>query len=311
MQVDIYNSARVLVGSSAAFTAAPVNTWIEVPINDVPFTGKFYAMIKFNTATAAYYLASDENGPYAAQDLGWNQSSTGVWAKASSLGSAPCVFLCRVTTLVTGDLKSVELVPGTPAPAGIRSDAKASQARVKGDSGDHTTMGPVRGSSSDSSILVGYNVYRTGDFGTPPYTKINAGPVTATTFVDPHTGYPFGGGWWKYFVTSYFKNSDDLSFLCESFSTDTVYVFLEGIGEAAGKSIQVYPNPATEIINVHSDYRINGIEVISFAGQAVYSDNCAGLKTATIGAALFAPGIYFVRVVTNEGVFTSKVAVTH
>jgi len=312
MSIDIYNTAQVLVGSSASFSAGPPNGWIDVPINDVPFTGKFYAMVKMNTPAASYYLASDENGPYAAQDLGWNLSSTGVWAKASTLGSPACVFLCRATALVSGDLKSVELIPGTPQAAGVKSDSKAEQIRMSGDSHDYTKMGPLKVTSSDSSVFQGYNVYRTGDTGVAPFTKLTSSPISALTYVDVHPSTTPTGSKWKYFVTTYFKNSADNSFLCES-SSDTITVNFPatGLNELGSGQIMIYPNPATELVNVKSDYTISKVEVINFVGQTVYTNSNVDAKTAKIDVTMLKVGVYFVKVSTSEGVRTVKITVTH
>ena len=313
LSIDIYNTAQVLVGSSATFSAGPVNTWIDVPINDIPFTGKFYAMVKFNNLPAqSYYLASDENGPYAAQDLAWNLSGTGVWAKASTLGANPAVFLERVTALVAGDMKSVELVPGTVMTPGVKSDSKANQVNRSGDSHDYSKMGPLKASSSDSSVLMGYNVYRTGNSGVAPFSMINTSPVTATTYVDVHPSTTPKSSLWKYFVTSVFKNSADQTILCEAHS-DTITVNFPAIGvnELGSGQIMIYPNPATEFVNIKSDYTITSIDVINFVGQMVYTNNKVDAKLAKIDATGFKTGVYFVKVSTSEGVRTVKITVTH
>jgi len=314
LSIDFYNPAHVLLGSSALFTAAPVNTWIDVPINDVPFTGEFFAMVKFNmTPAQAYYFATDENGPYAAQDLGWNQNAAGVWAKASTLGGGPCVFLERVTALVAGDLKSVELIPGAPMPAGVKSDAKGvGRANVSGDSHNYMKMGPLSVSSADSSILSGYNVYRTGDTGIPPFTKLNTSPVTATTYLDVHPSTTPLGSSWKYYVTTLFLNSFDQSVLCEA-SSDTITILFPatGINELGSGQIMIYPNPATEVVNMKSDYTINRVDVINFVGQTVYTNSNVDSKTAKIDVTTFKAGVYFVKVSTSEGVRTVKITVTH
>jgi hypothetical protein len=313
LSIDFYNTAQVLIGSSATFSAGPVNTWIDVPINDVPFTGKFYAMVKFNSLPAqSYYLASDENGPYAAQDLGWNLSSTGVWVKASTLGANPAVFLERVTALVSGDLKSVELSPATQTPAGVKSDAKANQVNRSGDSHNYMTMGPLKVSSSDSSQLTGYNVYRTGDLGTGPFSKLNANPIPALTYLDVHPSTTPLGSMWKYYVTSYFKNSEDNTFLCES-SSDTITVLFPhtGINDLGNGQIMIYPNPATEQVNIKSDYTITRLDVTNFIGQSVYTSSNVESKTARIDVSTFKPGVYFVKVSASEGVRIVKITVTH
>ena len=73
----------------------------------------------------------------------------------------------------------------------------------------------------------------------------------------------------------------------------------------------IYPNPATELVNIKSDYTITGVEVINFVGQTVYSNNKVDSKTAKIDVTAFKVGVYFVQVSTSEGVRTVKITVTH
>jgi len=264
------------------------------------------------TPAQAYFLASDENGPYSSQDLGWNITAAGVWAKASAGGGLPCVFLLRATALVAGDLKTVELVPGTPQPAGSKRNPNTAQANVSGDSHDYSKMGPLKSVLSDSSQLTGYNVYRTGDTGVAPFSKINTSPVTATTYLDVHPPTTPKGSIWKYFVTSYFKNSANNDFLCEA-SSDTITVVFPhvGINEIGNGQIMIYPNPATELVNIKSDYTITGVDVINFVGQTVYTNSKVDSKTAKIDVTTFKVGVYFVKVSTSEGVRSVKITVTH
>jgi hypothetical protein len=172
-------------------------------------------------------------------------------------------------------------------------------------------MGPLK-AASDSSILTGYNVYRTGDAGVAPFTKLNSSPVTALTYVDVHPSTTPLGSKWKYFVTSYFKNSEDQSFLCEA-SSDTILVLFPatGMNELTNGQVMIYPNPATEVVNIKSDYTINSIDVINFIGQTVYTSNKVDAKTAKIDVTTFKVGVYFVKVSTSEGVRTVKITVTH
>ena len=96
------------------------------------------------------------------------------------------------------------------------------------------------------------------DTGVAPFTKLNTTPVTATTYVDVHPSTTPIGSHWCYFVTTYFKNSVDQSFLCEA-SSDTLCVNFPAVGmdELTNGQVMIYPNPATEVVNVKSDYTIN------------------------------------------------------
>ena len=71
LTIDVYDGAQNLVGSSDAFTA-PYEDWLTVNVNDIPFSGMFYGMIKWNNLSGATnYLGFDEDGPYSQDNLGW------------------------------------------------------------------------------------------------------------------------------------------------------------------------------------------------------------------------------------------------
>jgi hypothetical protein len=121
------------------------------------------------------------------------------------------------------------------------------------DTKNYGTLG-VSDNLSDSSQIVGYNVWRTDETGTGPYTKLNGAPVTATTYVDT---YPptLEAGTFDYYVTAVYNDSQTGTFLCESPGSDTVEVEFPAIGinETGSGSIVIFPNPATEVVNVKSD----------------------------------------------------------
>jgi hypothetical protein len=73
---------------------------------------------------------------------------------------------------------------------------------------------------------------------------------------------------------------------------------------AANANISLYPNPASETINITCGEKINSIEVVDLLGKVVYQGN----KT-TINVSTFARGNYFVRVQTDNGTITKKVIV--
>jgi len=74
--------------------------------------------------------------------------------------------------------------------------------------------------------------------------------------------------------------------------------------------IMIYPNPATELVNIKSDYNISRVDVINFVGQTVYSSNVDS-KITKIDVTGFKVGVYFVKVSTSEGVRSVKITVTH
>jgi len=313
MKVDVYDAAHVLLGSSANFQM-PNDDWVTVLAPDIPFAGPFYAMVKWdNNPTQTNYFGWDNNGPYATQDLGWYRDAAGVWVKLSSLGlgiGTGC-FIIQAQALVGADLKEVTLVPGSqPIPGATAPSNNLVTTNRVVDTHYYGVMG-VETDDADSSALTGYNVYRTDATGIPPYAKLNGNPITATTYVD---NYPTTteSGIFRYYVTSVYKNSEDNSPLCES-SSDTVLVTFPAtsINELTSGQIMIYPNPATEVVNIKSDFTITGIDVLNFVGQTVYTSRNADSKTAQLNVTAFKVGVYFVKVSTLEGIRTVKITVTH
>ena len=292
----------------------PSDDWVTVTAPDIPFSGPFYAMVKWdNNPTATNYFGWDNNGPNAALDLGWYRDAAGVWAKLSTfgLGIGTGCFIIQAKALVGADLKSVTLVPGaqsTPGTTVLANNLTKTNRNV--DTHYYGVMG-IETDAADSSALTGYNVYRTDATGVAPYAKLNSSPVTAATYVDT---YPttLVSGTFKYYVTSLYKNSDDNSLLCES-SSDTILVRFPAVGmnELTSGQIMVYPNPATEIVNIKSDYTITAIDVMNFAGQTVLINKNVDSKTGKLDVTSFKAGVYFVRVSTTEGIRTVKITVTH
>jgi len=159
------------------------------------------------------------------------------------------------------------------------------------------------------SSLVRYNVYRTNELGVN-FTKL-AGPISQTTYVDTYPSTLLSANY-KYYVSTLYKNSADGQILCES-SSDTILVHFPAVGmnELTNGQIMIYPNPATEVINVKSDFNITRIDVMNFVGQTIYTNSNVESVNAKINVTSFKAGVYFVKVSTSEGVRTVKITVTH
>ncbi len=75
----------------------------------------------------------------------------------------------------------------------------------------------------------------------------------------------------------------------------------------AGK-IAVYPNPAKEILNIHSEYGINSIKIFNFTGQLVANKQVNG-KVFRINTSQFDSGVYLLRIETDKGIVSDRVVI--
>jgi hypothetical protein len=171
-------------------------------------------------------------------------------------------------------------------------------------SGKHDPIGQKQITETDASNLLGYNVYRL-DPDSVNYYKRNQSLLSDTTFFETVPVY----GQYHYFVTAVFETGD---IDCESDSSNILPIdIVPGINDPINNgSIMVYPNPATDIVNVKSNYTISQIEVLNYIGQTVYNRTNLEAKTDKINVANFQTGVYFVKVTTDQGVRTVKITVT-
>jgi hypothetical protein len=95
--------------------------------------------------------------------------------------------------------------------------------------------------------------------------------------------------------------------------------FIEGVGiEEVGTdnypSVRVYPNPTRGEIVVSSEYRVEGIEIFDVMGRRVQSfefnvqsSETRNFKPETLNISGLPSGIYFVRIMTENGMVTKKI----
>ena len=94
LTIDVFDSNHAIKGSTSGFLATP-GTWLSVPAPDIPFSGPFYIMVKWNhVPDVTHYLGYDFNGPYSSQNLERYCDNTGTWSDlVVSGGALPGVFL--------------------------------------------------------------------------------------------------------------------------------------------------------------------------------------------------------------------------
>ena len=80
-----------------------------------------------------------------------------------------------------------------------------------------------------------------------------------------------------------------------------------GINEAEDVPVKVFPNPADGVLNVAAE-SIVSVDMFNAKGQKVYVSETHANHLA-INTETFAPGLYYLRVTTAEGVVTKAVVV--
>ena len=68
--------------------------------------------------------------------------------------------------------------------------------------------------------------------------------------------------------------------------------------------IRIFPNPASDIINIVSSIEIQSVSIFNFIGQSVYYGNEIKISTNN-----FESGVYIVKIETVNGIETQKITI--
>jgi len=144
-----------------------------------------------------------------------------------------------------------------------------------------------------NTSLLGYNIYYQFNYGT--FDLLDFTTETSYTHIFP--------GYYAhcYYVTAVYNNG-------ESEATETECIIVDGIEDNILFQTQVYPNPATGVVTIKSDFIIQNIMVYNSAGDEVRKEN-VGNYSCIVNVAAFKPGIYLFRIATVEGVVVRRIVV--
>jgi hypothetical protein len=160
---------------------------------------------------------------------------------------------------------------------------------------------------SGSAGPAGYNVYRTDSTGLPPFTLRNQNLVTGTSYSDD-TG-PGIGGTYYYYVTAVSDDPSSPMPLCESAGSDTIAISTVALPEKWNAGPRVYPNPATGLVHVVSDRKIEVVQILNYRGQTVALHREPGIYCFSLDVSEFLAGVYFFRITDQQAVKTIKVII--
>ena len=96
---------------------------------------------------------------------------------------------------------------------------------------------------------------------------------------------------------------------CSSLESDSYELFITGIGIDPVFSVEVFPNPATEVIHVQLngyDARNVTIKLLDTFGRVVATKQAQDRKV-TLDAANYTTGLYILKVISGNSIVTQKI----
>ncbi|MBE9491514.1 MAG: T9SS type A sorting domain-containing protein, partial [Bacteroidetes bacterium] len=142
----------------------------------------------------------------------------------------------------------------------------------------------------------GYNVYY----------NFNSGGYTFEAFTEEttftHEGMGIVIGLHCYEVTALYDEQG------ESDPTDESCELITSVPEFLLNATTVYPNPASDVVNIKSDFEIESIRVYSHSGQIV-ADQLINNTMYQLNTSEFNSGLYLFRIETSEGTITKRIVI--
>ena len=165
------------------------------------------------------------------------------------------------------------------------------------DDGDNWTQIDQGFASSDTRCLYydGATLYSSTFGGGKTYKSVDNG----TTWTDM-------GGSGSWFFKAMTMHNGSLYGVVHS--KDSIYVYGSGTASVAGQSpinkISVYPNPATDVVNIGNVPVSSTISIIDVTGKVVYRSGVTS-QQETVSTTNFSNGVYMVQI-DNNGVIISR-----
>lgn len=134
------------------------------------------------------------------------------------------------------------------------------------------------------------------------------GVLELLTNADPIAMAPAFGGALNSFYNANIDNTTTENYFSgqisgqESFSFDTLSIAQL---QVADQSISVYPNPATDVLNISTTLDITTLEMFDILGKQVLS--AENIKTINVNQ--LNAGVYLLKITTNKGSLTKKVMI--
>ena len=310
-RTDVVDELRIYQGANAAtllhtqaLSGLAVESWEEVELTTpvlLDVTKELWITI-YTTDGANYPAAT---GATMGQPNGDLITTDGVtWIHLSDVPLDGTWNLGGFVTTVTG---MVAALPMDVPAVNYSNDAELAISGLG--AGENNVLNTENGSRE----IAGFNVYRKtdemGDYEEYDYVPAEIG-VEAYTYLDEATAT--GNGYW-YQVTCVWESETDY---CESMpgynvpmTEDFVYVLILDVNNTDASELSLYPNPASDKVNVTSNVAMNQVTVMNYVGQVVYNAELAGANSVVLNTASYEAGVYVVQINTANGVVTKRVVI--
>ncbi|MDR2928913.1 MAG: carboxypeptidase regulatory-like domain-containing protein [Cytophagaceae bacterium] len=328
--VDIFDEDRQLLGSSEPFEL-PSHEWINVPLDNIPYSGAFYAMVHWSaTAGSTNYLGLDNNGPSINANAAYFRTGDN-WYPFTESHNIPAVFMVRANANSYGSVKFYgysnaysksatgyivyRLEEGQPeeewskiasvtdteyfddswatAPAGVYQYAVKAEYFGENNLSVAALSDALTKVEETYTVSLSANPAESGSVtGDGEYTYGATTDIIATA----HAGYNF---------VNWTENDEVVSALATytiTVESDRTLVAnftkSDGIDKNTLSNVTVYGNKNSVCITNSNNIQLKSVRIIDMFGRTVHSSQTA---TSTVIKVDRADGYYVVQLITEDG----------
>ena len=266
----------------------PTGDWVEIEIDPVVITQGNFMIATINVAADGPFVGVDDSYYNGTLFFG----TMGDWTELGELG--PYYYVGSHEAYVETEISGTVVMNSensAPKPGNIESSEVA-----------ESFHGGVPSSTNSSREITGFNIYRNIDGG--DWVMINDELVPESPYIDDDL--PAGDPYMAcYYVQAIFDQ-------CESDSSNNTCqeINFVSVDEYDDDGMNIYPNPADDLIHIASAYDINKITMMNYLGQLVDQQNTVEDNQIELNVSTFEEGVYFLKIETAEGTVTKKVTIT-
>jgi hypothetical protein len=143
------------------------------------------------------------------------------------------------------------------------------------------------------------------DAANMPYGQINAYNEPISIDLDEYIGRNIKIGFRGYNIFGEYLAFDWFVDDVKVVPTDTTNV---NVNELADLKLDVYPNPVKDIAYIEAAQNIRNMQLMSATG-AVLEERKTNSQSVKLNLEGYSKGVYFIRLITDEGVITKKLLV--
>ncbi len=76
-------------------------------------------------------------------------------------------------------------------------------------------------------------------------------------------------------------------------------------------NVLLYPNPADQLLNIETDFKESGFDVLDLTGRVLLSGEYNNRQNGLVDVSSLSSGFYILRLATENGLVTKKFTVLH